>query len=147
MINPAPAIRIAFMSLLNGQISYDGVTVPVYEGNSGELVQGSKAGYKIEIGEQSFFERNTKHSFTGDWKQTIEVITEMSGSGVRKHADAISSLITQLVTPTPNSTGLACDPFQFIAPKLRNITHLSEPGQSTYIVRTILTFSFIINQK
>jgi hypothetical protein len=147
MINAAPYIRKAFYALLNNAIVYEGVTIPVYEGRIGDLVAGTAGSYKIEIAEQNSNEAHNKSSFNGEWTQVIEVITETTGSPVRKHADAIAGLITPLVTPTPKASGLTiAPPLQIVWVKLRTTGHLSEEGETTFVNRTILTYSLRIHQ-
>jgi hypothetical protein len=149
MINAAPYIRKAFFALLNNAVVYEGVTVPVYDGSTGDLVQGPSGLYKIELGEQTGQEANNKHAFNGEWTQNIEVITELKGSPLRKHCDAIAGLIMALVHPaTPTTHGLAINPsLQIWRVKLRTISHVDEEGDTSYVNRTILTYSFNITQK
>lgn len=148
MINPAPYIRQAFYNLLKDAISYDGVTLPVYEGYDGSLIQGSKAGYKIIIAAQSDVQKNTKETFSGQWIQNIEVVTEMQGTAVRKHADAIASLIMQLTTPTPRTHALSMDSqLQVVYVKVRTVQSLTERGDTSLLVRAIIPFTLFIVQK
>jgi hypothetical protein len=142
MINPANNVRKAFYTLLNGNISYGADVVPVYEGEGEANIP-----YQILIGNQSYTEEGTKHSFAGRFSQELEIVTEMKGKSVTKHADEIANEVLALVIPTPRTTGLNVAEFQVIGIRknLRSVLR-EEAGNGNKIVRRIIEFNFLINQ-
>ena len=142
MINPANNVRDAFYALLNGAITYGVDSVPVYTGEGEANIP-----FQILIGNQSYTEEGTKHSFAGRVSQEIEIVTEMNGRSVLKHADEIANDVLALVVPTPRTTGLSVTGFQVIGlqKNLRAVLR-EEAGNGKKIVRRIIEFNFLINQ-
>lgn len=142
MINPAPYVRQAFFALLNEAVTYNGNDVPVFEN---EGMHGLPA--QILIAEQTWNDRSTKHSFTGNFSQLIEVVTESKGTSGRKAVDEIGGQVMHLVQPGPRSTGLVETQFQIIGLKKESQNYLSDEGQAgTKIVRLLIRYIFIVNQ-
>jgi hypothetical protein len=143
MINPAPHIRKAFYSLLNGAVSYEGAVVSVIEGEDISLEAN-----RIVIGEDNLTSgQSDKHSFSGNYTQLIEVVTERTGSNPTKHADTIANQVMNLVQPSPRGTGLVSSEFQIIGLTLssRNVVR-DEGANNSKIVRVLLRYSFNVNQ-
>ena len=100
MINPATEIRKGLYSLLNGAVTYNAVTVPVYEG------EGTVTPYQILIGADSYTDRKTKHSLFGRVTIPIEVVTEEAGTSAAKAVDTILNSVFALLLPNVNGTSL-----------------------------------------
>ena len=138
MKNPAPYIRKAFFSLLNGTVG-----VPVFEGEGDASLHE-----QIIIADQSWTDRSTKHSFTGTFSQLIEIVTEVPGKKAsRNRVDEIGETVMQLVQPTPRTIGLAETEFQIIGLNKENQSYLiEESGSGSKIVRLLIRYGFIVNQ-
>ena len=142
MKNPAPYIRTALVTLLNGTITHDGSPVPCYSGE-GELVP-----YQIIIGDETWSRENDKASFMQDFTQPIEVVS-MQATNTKAHVNEIMGSIVLLMTPTPTTKGIADSAdFQVLNLEADNPQHISEVAQDgTFINRLIINYRFFINQK
>jgi len=140
MKNPAPYVRKALYTLLDGAVTYEGDPVPVYEG---EGEHGPT--YQIVIAEQTTADKDTKHNFGHTFTQLIEVQAEQA-TWVRKHVDAIGNSVTDLIRPTPRTTWVVIDPlFQVLSMRLQSINYLhDESGSGKKIQRLLLRYSFTI---
>lgn len=141
MINPATEIRKGLYSLLNGAVTYNAVTVPVYEG------EGTVTPYQILIGADSYTDRKTKHSLFGRVTIPIEVVTEEAGTSASKAVDTILNSVFALLLPNVNGTSLTATGFQITSVR-KNIRPVirENSGKGTIIVRRIAELNFLINQ-
>jgi hypothetical protein len=139
MRNPAPYLRKTLFTLLDGNVTYDGATVPVVESGSGDLVP-----YQIFIGEYSDGDRSNKHGFEADASQVVEVVGEQ-GTAVKKHVDEIGDLVMNIIHPTTQSNLLSSTDFNVCVQGRPSINHVIEnSGDGTYIVRLILRYNLLI---
>ena len=144
MKNAAPYIREQLVTLLDGVITYDGETIPVYEN---EGVMDGSVKYQILIKDQSSTPDNTKRSFSNQTTAVIEVISETSSS-VRKHVDVIGNEVLALLKPTTQTTGIPDSAVWQIANLEISTRYLTdEGGAETKIVRLILELNFTTIEK
>jgi hypothetical protein len=140
MINPASEIRKGLYTLWNGNITYQGNNVPVYEGS------GAVTPYQILIQSDSYTSRKTKTSRFGRATVTIEVVTEQE-TAISKPADDIANSAMELITPEVYGNDLSVNGFQITS--LRQNTRpiiREQSGKGTTIVRRIIELNFLINQ-
>jgi hypothetical protein len=137
MINPAPEIRKGLFALLDAAVIYQATVIPVYEG------EGIVTDYQILIGDTTYSDEGTKHSFDGRVNQTIEVVTEVKGSSTTKHADAITEQVLDLILPTPRTTALEIAGFKPCRIS-KNLRLLREQGTKSTIVRRIIELNFLL---
>lgn len=142
MKNPAPHIRRALFTVLNGNVSYDSSNVPVYEN------EGLTVPLQILIREYSDSDRSTKNNFGANASQTIEIVSEQNDS-TRKTVDEVGELVMDLIKPdTRTNENLSDSDVQVMITGKPSISHLTEnSGSSTKIVRLILRYNFLIVDK
>lgn len=139
MINPAPEIRKKLFALLDGNISYDGGVIPVYEGEDTPILP-----YKIILGDYSDSGKPNKHGFQSEASQVIEIISEQA-TGMKKHVDAIGQLVCNLIHPSPRSTQWSTTDLTIVMQGKPGLRHLIEDsGDNKRIVRLIMRYNIII---
>jgi hypothetical protein len=144
MINPAPEIRKGLYALLNGNVSYDSVVVPVYEG---EGVYDGSVRYQVLVKDDNYTDRKTKSSLFGRVSVNMEIVTEETGTSSSKAADAILNEVFELLLPNVNGTALSATGFQITSVR-KNIRPIIREysGQGINIVRRLVEINFLINQ-
>jgi hypothetical protein len=144
MINPAPEIRKGLYALLNGNVSYDSVVVPVYEG---EGVYDGSVRYQVLVKDDNYTDRKTKSSLFGRVSVNMEIVTEETGTSSSKAADAILNEVFELLLPNVNGTALSATGFQITSVR-KNIRPIIREysGQGKNIVRRLVEINFLINQ-
>jgi hypothetical protein len=139
--NPAPYIQKAFYDLLRDQVVYKSANVPVKESGGKRVVP-----FMILIGEFTWTDRSTKHSFSGRGSQLITIVDEGTGTLHHGNVDAIGNEVMDLIIPTPR-TVIDGDQFQITALRKRSQNYLDEPGgDGGYVTRLLLRYDFLINQ-
>lgn len=137
-MNPAPYLREKIFTLLNGNVTYLGDPIPVYEN------EGVNTERQIIIGDYSDDSRGSKDAFGATASQVIEVVSEQHDA-VRKHVDAIGDLVNNILMPDPGSNTLSGADF-LIVMKRPSINHITEgSGSGKRIVRLILRYNLLIS--
>lgn len=136
-------LRHAVLNALDGNITYDGNNVPVYdEKNENENIY-------ILLSNQQEFDDNPDGSFIT--RSTIDYeVVQKSGYSVSKDAiDDINEQILEILIPTQGTTGLTIPSgFQFHNVKRESSRSLAfEISPTESIVRNITTISTIIQQQ
>lgn len=142
MKNPAPYLRKAFFDLLDGQVEYNSVIVPVKEQGGSRVVP-----YMILLGEFTNSDRSNKHSFTGRASQLISIVHEGAGTVYHEDVDAIGDQVMNLIQPSPREIGINVDEFQIIGLVKDSQNYLDERSASGgFVTRLLLRYSFLVNQ-
>jgi hypothetical protein len=140
--NPSPYIRTQLFTLLSGAVLYESLTIPVFEGD------GNAIPYKIVIEDEEYSSWRTKVSANFNGTQRIEVIHQ-GQYNVKKHADAIRSLVLDLIEPNLTTSGIPnSEDWQvtnLIATPKQMINDLAEDG--SYIIRAPIELEFFITQR
>lgn len=142
MINPAPYIRQTIFTLLNGNVSYNGSAVPVYEGEgkNSDKVQ-------IIIGEFNTADASNHTTFNSNARQVLEVVSFQT-TITRKAVDTIGEGITTALQPQRHSDTLSGSEFQVMVKGGPSINYLTEDsGSGSKIVRLILGYDLTIIQR
>lgn len=136
-------IRLAFWNLLNGNLDYEGVNVPVTD----ELLN-TNSNYYVLLTNQTATPDETKTSFDAEATMTIDIVTKTGKSVTKDIADDIANQILTLLRPSPALHGLIPPPdWQFL--NLRKSDDRYMPASITgtsSIVRRIMQFSFRVVQ-
>lgn len=97
MIDPGTALQTAYFTLLNGQISYGGNIVPVYD-----TVPANATYPYIQIAEKTDVDFSNKTTQGNEVTQGISIVDRFQAStGGRASTYAISSLVMAKVTARP----------------------------------------------
>jgi hypothetical protein len=112
-----------------------------YYENEGEVLPR-----QIIIGEYSDADRSNKNDFGSNSTQVIEVVCEQNDA-VRKYADEIGELVSNLIHPNTTSALLNGSDFSVMVVGKPSINYITEnSGSGTKIVRLILRYSLLINE-
>src|SRR5688572_10634067 len=133
MINPAPHIRQTIYTLLNGNVSYNGDVIPVYEteGKESEPIQ-------IIIADYSDADQSNKTTFGANASQVIEVISEQP-KATKKTVDEVGELVLALLHSQPSDDNFSGGGFSICVVGRPSINHLpDESGSGSRIMRLIL---------
>jgi hypothetical protein len=143
MKNPAPYIRKAVYSILNGTVSYNSEVIPVYEGE-GEVLSN-----QIIIGSYSHRDNSNKHVFSYQSTQTIEIITIKEGLNPSKDSDAIAEIVMNLIKPSTRiAENLSSADFQVMiigGPDMDAIREESANNQK--VMRRLLRFNLLVTER
>lgn len=141
MVESSREIRRAFFQALNGALTYDGKTIPVYDNFSDE----GEGKYQVFLTNQDATNADDKQQFAGDHSIVIDIVTKANNSGNSSIADEISEQVSQILQPTRKTTGLIIGAgFQLILLQLSSSRYLTEGNRGTFIVRKLLTYRFRI---
>ena len=138
---PAPYIRKKLKSLLSGNVTYNSVSIPTYEGEAPSVV----APYII-IGNYAHQRQPNKHSFIYDAQQFIEIVT-IKDDSTAKTADEVAELVMNLIHPNVNSTLLDTTDFliEVTSESVGAIREDSVSGQKVF--RRHIQYNLLIDQK
>jgi hypothetical protein len=143
MINPAPYLRQTIFSLLNGNVTYNGDVIPVYEteGKESDSIQ-------IIIADYSDANAGNKQKFGSRARQVLEVVSEQP-KATKKTVDEVGNLITAIIQSDPQAADtLSGSTFDINILGKPSINHIVEnSGSASKLVRLILSYDLLIVQK
>lgn len=136
-------VRTAYLTKLNGNISYNGKNVPVYGDDS---FATPPANY-IVIGDISESANNTNQSFTSEVNVTIDIFSEQYMKRDNSIVDNIANQILTLLIPTTGIADIGDADFQIHAMSRLSSRYLAVTNGQNYIDRKILVINNLVNQK
>jgi hypothetical protein len=136
-------VRTAYLTKLNGNISYNGKNVAVYGDDSFDTPPQN---YVI-IGDISEAASNTNQSFTSTVSVTIDIFSEQYMKRDNAIVDNISNQILTLLIPTTGIQDIGDADFQIHAMSRISSRYLSLTNGQNYIDRKILVINNLVNQK
>ena len=135
-------LRQKIYSLLNGSVTVNSSTVPVYENEGVDT-----APIQIVIGDYSDADTGTTRNFGSQAQQVIQIIS-MQPTAARKRVDEVGAQVFSILNPTPTSNTLSGTDFDVNIQGAPAITHLTEDMASgNKAVRLILSYNFLITNK
>jgi site-specific recombinase len=141
MKNPAPQIRKKIFFLLDGNVSYNGDDIPVFEG------EGISVPNMVIIGDYSQSGIPNKHSFMANAVQTIEIVT-VKFDPSSKNSDEVTELVFNLLHPDPDSNLLNTDDFNVYVQAMPDMSAIREDSISGQkVVRRRLAYQLLIDHK
>lgn len=131
-------LQTAYYTLMNGNITYDGVTVPVYD-----AIPSNPVYPHIKIGERTGIEDSNKSYFGENVTQTITITDRFGGNfGSRKAIYSIANQIKQIVRVRPDPFSLTG--FNNVVTKLDNeMTWRDEQDSYIYFYQSLRFRHFI----
>lgn len=139
MKNPASYMAVKLYDVLNTNVVYNSVAVPVFSND-----QEHNDELQVVIGEYSDTDSSNKDTFQGTGSQVIEVVS-VQHTGSKKVVDEVGELVMNEIKPTPKSSLLNSSSFQVFIQGRPSINHLIESsGSGRKIVRLILRYNFLI---
>lgn len=136
-------VRTAYLTKLNGNISYNGKNVPVYGDDS---FTTPPSNYVI-IGDISESANNTNQSFTSQVNVTIDIFSEQYMKRDNSIVDNIANQILTLLIPTTGIADIGDTDFQIHAMSRLSSRYLAVTNGQNYIDRKILVINNLVNQK
>lgn len=136
-------VRTAYLTKLNGFITYNGKNVPVYGDDS---FQTPPQNYVI-IGDITESAQNTNQSFTSIVSVVIDIFSEQYLKRDNSIVDNIANQILTLLLPSTGIIDIGDADFQIHAMARTNSRYLAVTNGQNYIARKILTINNLVNQK
>lgn len=147
MKDPVKFIKDAYYDLLDGNITYNGSPIPVYD----EEADPSGNSFYIIISTVTDTDKPVKSKFFSDTQIVIDVITLLDYQITKEKeiVDVICGKIMNLVLPTPDTTGIAdTADFQAVSVRRESSNHLPVADTGTKkVVRRVLRFTQTIVEK
>jgi hypothetical protein len=137
------SVRSIYVSLLNGNISYNGKDVPVYGQDPFRTLPKN---YIIisSISEQA---RNTNDSFDNIVSVDIDIYSEQYRVNDLSVVDNISSQILNILIPDTHVDGFSDTDFIIYPMSRTNSLYLPLQNGDNYVARKIITINNLVNQK
>lgn len=136
-------IRTQYLSILNDNISYNGVNVPVYGNDTFQTVPDN---YVI-IGDITENADNNNQQFVTDADVVIDIFSEQYMTRDNSIVDDIANQILTLLIPTSGIKDIGDADFQIFAKARTSSRYLAVNDGQNYIARKILTINNTIIQK
>ena len=136
-------IRTQYLSILNDNISYNGVNVPVYGNDTFQTVPDN---YVI-IGDITENANNNNQQFVTDADVVIDIFSEQYMTRDNSIVDNIANQILTLLIPTSGIKDIGDTDFQIFATSRSSSRYLAMNDGQNYIARKVLTISNTIIQK
>lgn len=133
---PAPYVRRQLATLLSGNVVYNTVPIPIYEGEALSL-----ANPFILIGSYSHTREQNKHCLSYDAVQAIEVIT-VKDDGTSKIGDAITELLLNAMPSDISTTDFA---MYVMGERVDVVREDSMSGQKVF--RRLIQYNLSIEEK
>jgi hypothetical protein len=136
-------IRTQYLSILNDNISYNGVNVPVYGNDTFQTVPDN---YVI-IGDITENADNNNQQFVTDADVIIDIFSEQYMTRDNSIVDDIANQILTLLIPTSGIKDIGDADFQIFAKARTGSRYLAVNDGQNYVARKILTINNTIIQK
>lgn len=145
MIDVKSGLRKAYFDLLSGQLTYNGVQVPVSDDMVGPTAPGS---LYVILAAQDGIDAPYFSGFSSWERINIDIISKTTVRASKQPLDMVAAQIFALVCPTPEMHGLADQPgMQINAVRFESDKYLSlTVNSSNTVERRILTFKQFIAQ-
>lgn len=141
MKDPVKFIKDAYLTLLNGNVSYNGSNVPAYD----EEADPAGNTYYIIISTVTDTNQAVKTKFFSDTEVLIDVVTllDFQMPKQKEIVDVICGKVMNLVLPTKETTGIAdTSDFQVISVRCESANHLPVLDSGTKkVVRRVMRFA------
>lgn len=136
-------VRTAYLTKLNGFITYNGKNVPVYGDDSFKTPPQNY----VVIGDITESAQNTNQSFTSVVSVVIDIFSEQYMTRDNSIVDNIANQILTLLLPSTGIIDIGDADFQIHAMARTNSRYLAVTNGQNYIARKILTINNLVNQK
>lgn len=143
MLDCSNNVRTAYLSKLNGNITYNNVNVPVYGDDSFETTPQN---YVI-IGDITETADNNNQKFVNNLSVTIDIFSEQYLKRDNSIVDNISSQILNLLIPNTAIQDIGDASFQIFPLSRESSRYLALQDGNNYVARKILIINNSIIQK
>ena len=143
MKDPAQYVRRGLYNVLNGNISYDGSNVPIYN----TVPVNATYPYIIIYSVTTNQIEDNRDNYIADVSTRLEVVTRFAdGDGGQLQANEIINSISQLVVLKSGLLNLNSDGFNVYSQVNEGITYLTEDAPDHTYYRGILSLSVKLEQ-
>ena len=143
MKDPAQYVRRGLYNVLNGNITYDGSNVPIYN----TVPVNASYPYIIIYSVTTNQIEDNRDNYIADVSTRLEVVTRFAGSdGGQLQANEIINSISQLVVLKSGLLNLNSDGFNIYSQVNEGITYLTEDAPDHTYYRGILSLSVKLEQ-
>jgi hypothetical protein len=143
MLDSANSVRTLYIAQLNGNITYNGKSVPVY----GQTPFGTTPQYYVIIGDINEVGVNTNHSFGNNVEVTIDIFAQQYRVNDNSVVDNITSQVLNLLIPDTNVNGFSDANFEVFPMSRTSSTYLPLYDGDNFVSRKIITINNLVNQK
>jgi len=143
MLDCSNSVRTAYLTKLNGNITYNSKNVPVYGDDSFKTPPQNY----VVIGDITESAENTNQSFTSTVDVTIDIYSEQYMTRDNSIVDNIANQILTLLIPSTGVQDIGNTNFQIHAMSRTLSRYLALQNGQNYIARKILIINNLVNQK
>ena len=143
MIDCSNNVRTIYVNALNGNITYNGVNVPVY----GQTPFSTPPKNYIIIGDINESSINTNNSFGNTVEVIIDIFSQQYRTNELSVVDNIASQVLNILIPDTQVDGFDDTYFEVFPMSRTNSRYLPLMDGENFIARKIITISNLVNQK
>ena len=143
MLDSSNNIRNIYVTALNGNISYNGVNVPVY----GQQPFSTTPQNYVVISSITEVAVNTNNSFGNSVDVVIDIFSEQYRVYDNSIVDNISSQILNILIPDTQVNGFSDTYFEIFPTQRTSSSYLPVNDGQNFVARKIITLSNLVNQK
>jgi len=143
MLDCSNNVRTIYVNALNGNITYNGVNVPVY----GQTPFVTTPKNYVVIGDISEVGVNTNNSFGNNVDVTIDIFSEQYRVNDLSVVDNIASQILNILMPDTQVDGFDDTYFEVFPMSRTSSRYLPLMEGENFVARKIITINNLVNQK
>lgn len=136
-------VRTAYISALNGNITYNGINVPVY----GQIPFVTTPKNYIVIGDITETSDNNNQMFNNIVNVVIDIFSEQYRINDLSIVDNISNQVLNILIPDTAINGIEDSSFTIYPMSRASSRYLSLQNEQNFIARKIITINNLVNQK
>jgi hypothetical protein len=142
MKDTGTVVATAFVTALDGNLTYDGGNVPVYA-----EINPNKENYYCILSTQTEEADNNKKSFNTECTILVDVVARETGVSYDS-ANNIAGQVKNIICPTRGSSIVSGDnSFQFVNVKFLSSNQLMIPNGNENLMRRLLRFQLTVLEK
>lgn len=132
----------AYFDILDGNISVQGITLPVYDAEAPANENGDFGSY-ILLGDRSSQQTQAKGRFTSEVFLLVDVCIKGNNFGFEDSEDAANQIM-QLINSDANPD---CTPdFQVVTTSIQSTNNLTGINKTDNVFRTLIRYRHLVNQ-
>jgi hypothetical protein len=143
MIDCANNVRTIYVNALNGNLTYNGKSVPVY----GQTPFDTTPQNYVVIGNINEVSDNTNHSFGNNVEVVVDIFSEQYRVNDLGVVDNIASQILNILIPDTQVEGFDDANFEVFPIGRSSSRYLPLQDGDNYVARKIITINNLVNQK
>jgi hypothetical protein len=143
MLDVGKALRKAYFDLLDGNITYNTVTVPIYD----LMTEDATEDLFVVIGNSYFDNRDTLSNFNTGAVMILQIFHRTYMASSKDAVDSVADQICQLLIPTPASNGLVIDTdFAVHNVQMESSSYVEFQPNAERVVQRVLRFRQVVQE-